>query len=320
MPYTANSARDRSADYLQQSMANLTQTIERNRQEREKKEQEKKAKEAVMAAGTALYGEGFDLKDAPQETWGQVIQLAQAKKDEPMRQLAAENAALRQKIDQAELARINAAAEQVSRNRSAVGNAMGAPWADGSAAAQVQRAAAGGADAPTLQQLSAMAENLAQAQQRTQPRPGPMETTFGGVPAVVANGNVQFIPQPKPPAAPRGLAVEIQQLRTAQQQAQAAGDQDLADALETAIVTKSTGADDISLMQLNASRRARRNPPGGNPPPPPSPDDKAPTPTKAPGAPTGAKLSPADQQALDWANANPTDPRAKRIKDKLGIQ
>jgi len=31
------------------------------------------------------------------------------------------------------------------------------------------------------------------------------------------------------------------------------------------------------------------------------------------------KLSPMDQQALDWANANPNDPRAKQIKQKLGI-
>jgi hypothetical protein len=31
------------------------------------------------------------------------------------------------------------------------------------------------------------------------------------------------------------------------------------------------------------------------------------------------KLSPMDQQALDWANANSNDPRAKQIKQKLGI-
>lgn len=31
------------------------------------------------------------------------------------------------------------------------------------------------------------------------------------------------------------------------------------------------------------------------------------------------KLSPMDQQALDWANANPNDPRAKQIKQRLGI-
>ena len=31
------------------------------------------------------------------------------------------------------------------------------------------------------------------------------------------------------------------------------------------------------------------------------------------------KLSPKDQQALDWANANSNDPRAKQIKQRLGI-
>ena len=30
-------------------------------------------------------------------------------------------------------------------------------------------------------------------------------------------------------------------------------------------------------------------------------------------------LSPQDKQALDWANANPTDPRAVQIKQKLGL-
>lgn len=31
------------------------------------------------------------------------------------------------------------------------------------------------------------------------------------------------------------------------------------------------------------------------------------------------QLSPADQQALDWANANPRDPRAAQIKTRLGV-
>jgi hypothetical protein len=30
-------------------------------------------------------------------------------------------------------------------------------------------------------------------------------------------------------------------------------------------------------------------------------------------------LSPQDQQALDWANANPDDPRAAQIKQRLGV-
>ena len=35
---------------------------------------------------------------------------------------------------------------------------------------------------------------------------------------------------------------------------------------------------------------------------------------------TAPQLSPTDQQALDWANANPRDPRAAQIKAKLGVQ
>lgn len=34
----------------------------------------------------------------------------------------------------------------------------------------------------------------------------------------------------------------------------------------------------------------------------------------------GATRSPQDQQALDWANAHPNDPRAAQIKQKLGVQ
>ena len=33
-----------------------------------------------------------------------------------------------------------------------------------------------------------------------------------------------------------------------------------------------------------------------------------------------SKFSPVDQQALDWANANPADPRAAAIKQRLGVQ
>jgi hypothetical protein len=38
------------------------------------------------------------------------------------------------------------------------------------------------------------------------------------------------------------------------------------------------------------------------------------------GAPTAAGRSAIDQQALDWANANPNDPRAAQIKQRLGVQ
>jgi hypothetical protein len=33
-----------------------------------------------------------------------------------------------------------------------------------------------------------------------------------------------------------------------------------------------------------------------------------------------SKFSPQDQQALDWANTNPRDPRAAQIKQRLGVQ
>jgi DNA-binding transcriptional regulator YiaG len=40
---------------------------------------------------------------------------------------------------------------------------------------------------------------------------------------------------------------------------------------------------------------------------------------KLEGKTTGKKISPTDQQALDWANANSNDPRARAIKQKLGM-
>jgi hypothetical protein len=41
---------------------------------------------------------------------------------------------------------------------------------------------------------------------------------------------------------------------------------------------------------------------------------------QAPQAQPQKELSQQDQAALNWANANSNDPRAKRIKDKLGVQ
>jgi len=42
------------------------------------------------------------------------------------------------------------------------------------------------------------------------------------------------------------------------------------------------------------------------------------TPATAPSKPAAAALAPADKQALDWANANPKDPRSLQIKQRLG--
>jgi hypothetical protein len=39
-----------------------------------------------------------------------------------------------------------------------------------------------------------------------------------------------------------------------------------------------------------------------------------------PGAGAGGGMSATDRQALEWANANPKDPRAKQIKERLGVQ
>jgi hypothetical protein len=54
---------------------------------------------------------------------------------------------------------------------------------------------------------------------------------------------------------------------------------------------------------------------------PQTPAAAATTPTGAPAKPSAAvapALTPADQQALDWASANPKDPRATQIKKRLG--
>jgi hypothetical protein len=40
----------------------------------------------------------------------------------------------------------------------------------------------------------------------------------------------------------------------------------------------------------------------------------------APAAGAAQQLSPQDKQALDWANSNPTDPRAAQIKARLGVR
>jgi hypothetical protein len=47
------------------------------------------------------------------------------------------------------------------------------------------------------------------------------------------------------------------------------------------------------------------------------PKDRMPTPDATGG---GRALSAQDQQALDWANANPNDPRSAKIKTRLGMQ
>jgi hypothetical protein len=51
--------------------------------------------------------------------------------------------------------------------------------------------------------------------------------------------------------------------------------------------------------------------------PPPAAASQIPT-NVAPAKPAAATLAPVDKQALDWANANPKDPRSLQIKQRLG--
>jgi hypothetical protein len=89
MPY-APTVNDNSGQILaqgiDQGVNSLADSIQRSIAERKKKEEDRKAKEAVNAAGKGLFGEDFDVKDAKPEQYGQLINLAQQKRDEPMRQ------------------------------------------------------------------------------------------------------------------------------------------------------------------------------------------------------------------------------------------
>lgn len=243
------------AQGLQQGIASLAQGLERNFQERKKKEDEKKAKEAVMQAGKGLFGDAFDLKDAPQDQWGKIIQLNQHIQQEPMRQLQMENAALRNKIDVGQINAMAQAAAQQQRNQAALSSAFN-PTADTAAAIQggagfenlpragatdpmsaVMRAGRGGADAATLAHLAAMSENLAQSQQRMTPRPErmPVAMTVGDQSGVWDGAN--WKPNAAPKAAPidRSLTAELMKLDAAAKQAEATGDLALAATLRQAM-------------------------------------------------------------------------------------
>lgn len=117
MPY-APTVNDNSGQILaqgiNQGIGSLAEGIQRSIQERKKKEEERNAKEAVNAAGKGLFGEDFDVRDAKPEQYGQIIQMAQLKRDEPMRQ--AEQRFKQAQIDnfalQAELQRSETARRQ----------------------------------------------------------------------------------------------------------------------------------------------------------------------------------------------------------------
>ena len=153
----------------------------------------------MNAAGKGLFGEDFDVKDAKPEQYGQIIQMAQAKRDEPMRQAEQrfkqaqiDNFALQAQLQQSEAARRqsdDAAFRAVYGGQSAGGPSVGmtenqmgmtgtAPVQGGATAADandvVSRFARGGGSLAAGSQLAAInasnasaAENQAQAAQRT---------------------------------------------------------------------------------------------------------------------------------------------------------
>jgi len=192
MPY-APTVNDNSGQILaqgiNQGIGSLAEGIQRSIAERKKKEEDRKAKEAVNAAGKGLFGEDFDVKDAKPEQYGQLIQMAQAKRDEPMRKLAIENEGLKQKISQSQLDQYAAAAAQQARNQAATRGAFnpttgtaqaiqgGADFANlpGPNAMDAESAmrymGAQGADMATLQGFGQTVDNLAQAKQRSTPKP-----------------------------------------------------------------------------------------------------------------------------------------------------
>jgi hypothetical protein len=202
MPY-APTVNDNSGQILaqgiNQGIGSLAEGIQRSIAERKKKEEERNAKEAVNAAGKGLFGEDFDVKDAKPEQYGQIIQMAQAKRDEPMRQAEQrfkqaqiDNFALQAQLQQSEAARRqsdDAAFRAVYGGQSAGGPSVGmtenqmgmtgtAPVQGGATAADandvVSRFARGGGSLAAGSQLAAInasnasaAENQAQAAQRT---------------------------------------------------------------------------------------------------------------------------------------------------------
>lgn len=107
MPY-APGVQDISGQLLgrgiDQGLGALAAGITQNMRRREEKEREKKASELVEQAGRKVFGETFTLKDAPQESWGQIIALEKQQAEAPVRALAMENAELQKQLTMAQLA------------------------------------------------------------------------------------------------------------------------------------------------------------------------------------------------------------------------
>lgn len=228
MPY-APTVNDNSGQILaqgiNQGIGSLAEGIQRSIAERKKKEEERNAKEAVNAAGKGLFGEDFDVKDAKPEQYGQIIQMAQAKRDEPMRQAEQrfkqaqiDNFALQAQLQQSEAARRqtndaamrgayggqSAGGPSVGMTESQMGMTGTAPVQGGATAADANdvlaTAARNGASAEGLNQIANMERDragtkLAEAQAKKALQPRDTGVTYLNPPAdakvmVDANGNI----------------------------------------------------------------------------------------------------------------------------------
>lgn len=262
MPY-APTVNDNSGQILaqgiNQGVNSLAEGIQRSIAERKKKEEDRKAKEAVNAAGKGLFGEDFDVKDAKPEQYGQLIQMAQAKRDEPMRKLAIENEGLKQKISQSQLDQYAAAAAQQARNQAATRGAFnpttgtaqaiqgGADFANlpGPNAMDAESAmrymGAQGADMATLQGYGQTVDNLAQAKQRSTPKTErrPERVDLGNGETGVWDG-VNFSRTPRASAGSRTEADQVAAMVAALKQAEASGDTVTAAAMTDALKKRTT--------------------------------------------------------------------------------
>jgi len=239
MPY-APTVNDNSGQILaqgiNQGVNSLAEGIQRSIAERKKKEEDRKAKEAVNAAGKGLFGEDFDVKDAKPEQYGQLIQIWQAKRDEPMRQAEQkfkqaqiDNFALQAQLQQSEAARRqtndaamrgayggqSAGGPSVGMTESQMGMTGTAPVQGGATAADANdvlaTAARNGASAEGLNQIANMerdraATKLAEAQARKALQPRDTGVSYLNPPAdakviIDANGNIHNLaPKPDPKA------------------------------------------------------------------------------------------------------------------------
>jgi hypothetical protein len=293
MPY-APTVNDNSGQILaqgiNQGIGSLAEGIQRSIAERKKKEEDRKAKEAVNAAGKGLFGEDFDVKDAKPEQYGQIIQMAQQKRDEPMRALALENEGLKQRISQSQLDQYAVAAEQQARNQAALRGAFnpttgtaqaiqgGADFANlpGPNAMDAESAmrymGAQGADAATLQNYSQTVENMAQAKQRSQPKPErrPERVDLGNGETGVWDG-VNFSRTPRPAAGSRTEADQVTAMVSALKQAEASGDKATVTAMTDALKKRTTQNTSSLDKLIDGFKDGTFNFGVGNKPPTPAP-------------------------------------------------